>query len=254
MGTEGITPSEPRTERTETLSTGHRVEVPLTTEATMTGAVLSADRRAVREYLPDGLRPVRLTATRAGVTLLCVEYHRIGRGTGITPYNEFGVLLPAVHGSREPLPYVSILTRGVGGYVWYLPVTTEPARALGAEIWGYPKEVADITHEDDGSERRTVVDVDGQRFIEVAIDRPPTVRWRDSSSSYTVRDGQVLREELALDGEFGGWPYGGGVSYTLGDHPRAEMLRSLDIGDRPLLRFAAETEFVIGEGTPVGTE
>ncbi|MBB6646803.1 acetoacetate decarboxylase family protein [Halobellus ruber] len=239
--------------RAETLSTGQEVDLPLSTHATMTGVVLSADREAVGELLPEGLTPIRATPDRAAVTFLCVDYDRIGHGSGIEPYNEFGVLLPAVHDDSRTLPYVSVFTRGVTGYVWYLPVTSEPAKALGVDIWGYPKEVADITHRDDGSTRRTSVTVDGEHLVDVTVDRPPAFSQTDSGVSYTTMDGRLLREELELDGEIGVWPYSSSISYTLGDHPRAERLKQLDLSDRALLRFAADTEFVIHEGRQVDT-
>ncbi len=43
-----------------------------------------------------------------------------------------------------------------GSYVWSLPVTTEPARALGDEIC-YPKTVANIGHHDNTTRRETTV-------------------------------------------------------------------------------------------------
>ncbi|RLM56768.1 acetoacetate decarboxylase [Halobellus sp. Atlit-31R] len=232
-----------------TLSTGHRVELPLVTQATMTGVVLSADYDAARALLPDSLAPIRMTPNRAGVTLLCVEYDRIGRRGEIEPYDEFGVLIPASVGSTPP-PYASILTHGVSGYVWYLPVTTEPARALGVEIWGYPKEVAEITHLDEGLHRRTIVEVGDTPVIDITIPRPPTFDQTRTSESYTIRDGRVLREHLTIEGDVGFWPYSR-VSYTLGDHPRGRRLRSLDTGDRALLSLAANVEFTISAGEPI---
>lgn len=239
--------------RSEILSTGHEVDLPLSTHATMTGVVLSASPEAVSELLPTGLTPIRATPGRAAVTFLCVDYDRIGHGSNITPYNEFGVLIPAVHDDSRTLPYVSVLTRGVTGYVWHLPVTSEPAKALGVDIWGYPKEVAEITHDDDGSTRHTSVHIDGQHLIDVTVDRPPTFSQTDSGVSYTIKNGHVLREALELDGEIGVWPYSSSISYALGDHPRAERLKELDLSERALLRFAADTEFAIHEGERVGT-
>lgn len=239
--------------RSETLSTGHEVDLPLSTHARITGAVLSASPDAVRELLPPGLTPIRATPGRAAVTVLCVEYDRIGHDSGIEPYNEFGVMLPAVHDDTRTLPYVSVFTRGVSGYVWHLPVTSEPAKALGVDIWGYPKEVAEITHTDEGSARHTSVRLDGQRLIDVTVDRPPTVSRSESGVSYSTKNGAVLCERTELNGDIGVWPYSSGVSYTLGDHPRARQLGKLDLGDRALLRFAADAEFVIHEGERVGT-
>lgn len=239
--------------RSERLSTGHEVDLPLSTDATMTGVVLSASPAAVDELLPTGLTPIRATPGRAAVTFLCVDYDRIGHGSDITPYNEFGVLLPAVHDDSRTLPYASVLTRGVTGYVWHLPVTSEPAKALGVDIWGYPKEVAEITHDDDGSTRHTSVHLDDQHLIDVTVARPPMFTQTNSGVSYTTTDGHILREALELDGEIGVWPYSSNISYTLGDHPRAERLKDLDLSERALLRFAADAEFVIHEGERVGS-
>uniref|UniRef100_UPI002610483D acetoacetate decarboxylase family protein n=1 Tax=Natronomonas sp. TaxID=2184060 RepID=UPI002610483D len=150
------------------------------------------------------------------------------------------------------LPYASVFTRGVSGYVWHLPVTSEPAKALGVDIWGYPKEVADITHDDDGSTRHTSVHIDDQHLIDVTVERPPMLSQSDSSVGYTTKDGSVLREELQLDGDIGIWPYSSGISYTLGDHPRAQRLKNLDLSERALMRFAADAEFVIHEGQRIG--
>ena len=234
-----------------TISTGETVELPLSTDATITGAVLPASREGVGDLLPDGLVPVGAGPGRAAVTFLCVEYHRVGRLGEFEPYDEFGVLLPAVPEATRTVPYLSAFTRGVGGYVWYLPVTTEPARALGVEVWGYPKEVAEITHEERDGRRRTTVDVDGQRLVTIEVDRPPMVTRSESSTSYTERDGELLREELSLSGEIGGWPLSGSVRVSVGSGSRADRLRSLDLGGRALLRFAAEAEFVVHAGKSV---
>lgn len=137
-----------------TLMTGETVELPLSTDAAITGVVFGASRQGVQKLLPEGLTPIRVAPGRAAVTFLCVDYHRIGAGE-FAPYNEFGILLPAVYGSKSAVPLLSAFTRGVGGYVWYLPVTTESARALGVDIWGYPKEVGDITFDDDGTRRKS---------------------------------------------------------------------------------------------------
>jgi hypothetical protein len=62
------------------------------------------------------------------VAFLCVGYHRIGEGD-VEPYDEFGIVVPAVHGSTA-LPTVSFLG-GPTGYVRYLPATPASGRALG---------------------------------------------------------------------------------------------------------------------------
>ena len=233
------------------ISTGHTVGLPLSTEATITGAVFSADREGVVDLLPDDLVPIRTAPGRAAVTFLYVEYHRVGRRGKIEPYDEFGVLAPAVPEGVGLLSSPSAFLDEVGGYVWYLPVTSESARALGVEPWGYPKEIAEITHEERGRRRRTTVDVGDERLVTVEVDRPRTLPRRESAASYTVREGRLLRERLTLSGEVGVWPLGGAARFSLGDHPRADRLRALNLGRRPLLRVAAEGEFVIHAGRPL---
>jgi hypothetical protein len=235
----------------EVLSTGHEVELPLETRATITGAAFTASRAGVQELLPEALTPIRVTPSRAAVAFLCVDYERIGRPGAMEPYNEFGVLFPAVPEDAGPFPTLSVLSDGGSGYVWYLPVTTEPAKALGVDVWGFPKVVADIEHHDEGSARQTSVSVDGQSLIDVTVERPPTFPVSQSSWSYTTRDGEILRERLSLHGELGGWPVSRGASYTLGDHPRARQLADLDIGARALVRFGGTTGFTIHEGRPL---
>jgi len=234
-----------------TLSTGETVGLPLVTEATMTGAALGADRSGVAELLPAGLAPVPTGPGRAAVALLCVEYDRIGEGE-IPPYNEFGVLVPAIERSASGVPYAAALSGGAGAYVWTLPVTNEPGRALGVEIWGYPKRVARITHQDHGRRRRTTVRADGEAVLTLDVRRPPTVSASVPGASYTERDGALLREPLELDGAVGAWPYSGAVSLRLGGHPLAERLSALDLGERALARFAAEGKFTIHAGRVAG--
>lgn len=251
MGTANVPQLGGSAAEPSTLSTGERVALPLSTDARMDGVVLSADRSAVDGLLPAGLSPIRATPRRAAVTLLCVEYSRIGDDV-MEPYNEFAVMLPATRG-ESTVPLASVLSRGVSGYVWDMPVTSAPAKALGVDIWGYPKSVANIEFDERGGRRRMTVADGGDHYITVETARPPLLDRTDEGYSYTVKDGQVLRETTELDGELGLWPYSGAFSVTLGDHPKAETLRGLDLGGRALLRFGADAEFVVGPGEPVGS-
>ncbi|WP_233742918.1 acetoacetate decarboxylase family protein [Halorientalis pallida] len=218
----------------------------------MYGAIFSADRGAVDELLPRGLEPIRATPRRAAVTFLAVEYHRIG-DDAMPPYDEFSVMFPAVETGARSWPLASLFTHGASGYVWYLPVTTEPAKALGVDIWGYPKEVAEIDHDAHVAGRRTTVSAEGRDVITLDVERAPAIDQVQEGASYTVEDGTLLREPLTLDGNLGAWPFSAQAEWTLGDHPRADRLRELDLGSRALARLWFDGEFVIGAGEPVGT-
>lgn len=242
------------TEEQHTLSIGKTVALPLQTDATIMGVLFSVSLEHVREFLPSVLSPVRVGPRTGTILFLSIEYHSVNRGT-FEPYNEFGVLVPATYQSATTVPLLSRFPGGIGGYVWCLPVTTEPSRALGDEIWGYPKVVGDIDIVDTGSRRRTTVTIDGERFITVETERPPTVDLglRIPTESYTEQDGTVLREPLTFEGEMGVWPFSSRVSYSLGNHSRAEQLRQLDIGDRALVRCYGNGKFVIHPGEPITT-
>lgn len=251
MGRDRVTPTESGSTDLITLSTGETVTLPLSTEATMLGAVFAAPRQQVTALLPDELQPMRVTANgEAAVTFLSIEYHRIGNGE-IDPYDEFAIILPAVHGPTTTIPYLSALTQGSSGYMWYLPVTTEPAKALGVDIWGFPKVVADITHEDTDARRRTTVTIDGERFITFETARPPSLETRDEGYTYTIKDDELLRVPNVVDGEVGIWPFSDVVSVSFGEYHRAEPLRELDISDRALARVSVEGEARFYPGEPV---
>lgn len=219
--------------------------MPLETEAEATAVVVTADAEGAREWLPDGLAPLRVAPRRTALTFLSVDYRRIG-DDAMDPYEEVGVLLAAAPGSGpgSDIPVLAALRGGVGGYVAALPVTTEPARALGEEIWGYPKRVAGVGITDRGGRRRTALGDDRGHVLTLDAPFRPRLRWRVETASFT--DGSGLRRQpLALRGAFGVRPLGG--SYSLGHRPLAERLRDLDPG-RPLLALAFDGTFVIGGG------
>ena len=235
---------------TVTVSTGHTFELPVTLSATIAGAVFPADRADVAALLPTGLDPVGTRADRAAMTVRAVRYDRVGDET-IPPYDEVGVLFPAVEAGTQIIPYLSVLRRPVSGYVHTLPVTTEPARAFGVEIWGYPKLVADIDVTDEGRARSATVTTEERRLLSVSIRRPRTVPARLSGYNFTVRDDELLREPTALRGRVGAWFGNKGGSVSFGEHPIGQELNGVTVGESPLLRLTADCEFTIGAGVPL---
>jgi hypothetical protein len=233
-----------------TLSTGHEVAVPLDTEAEATAVAVTADAGAAAERLPEGLAPVRLSPGRTAVTFLSVDYRRIG-DDAMAPYEEFGVVLAATPAGGA-VPEFGAVREGVGGYVAALPVTTEPARALGVEVWGYPKSVAEIRIGDRGGRRRTTVGDERGHLVTLEAPFRPRFDATVGATSYTDGSetggepgGQLRRQPLALSGRFGGRPLAG--SYALGHHPLAERLRDLELG-RTLGALSFDGRFRIGAG------
>lgn len=228
-----------RSNRTYEVSTGQVVRLPLSTSARMVGALFSASVDAARHLCPGELAPVRVAPARTLVLLLGVDYRRIDEGQ-LDPYEEFGIFVLASAADR-PLSLPRALRRGVGGYTWQLPVTTEPARALG-ECWQYPKTVADISVADGG--RQTTLSVDGRRLLTLTARLPKTVTTAVSARSYTDGDGTVRRGTVHLHGEMGARPWGARVDVA-GGHPWTDQLHVLGVGGRALATVAFDGELTI---------
>jgi hypothetical protein len=230
------------------LSTGHEVALPLETEAAAVGAAFAGNASAVDAALPDPLAPVRIAPGRAPVVLVGVGYRRIGDGA-MAPYDEFGLLLPATHHPEDgPFGVERAAVRhGVGAYVDWLPVTTDPGRALGVEVWDYPKEVRAIDVVDGRDRHRVTVRDDGERIAELSVNRTPTVDGRLRATSFAGR-GPVREIPHLLDGRIGGWL--GGATVAFGSHPQADRLREFGLvdGQRALARLRFDGRFVVGRG------
>lgn len=236
------------TAKTVELSTGQTVSVPLETEASLSGVTISADYEAVDGLLPASLSAVRLTPRRSAVVVLSVDYKHVSDGS-LGPYNEVGIMIPAVP-AAGPLSTVRQPTQ-IGGYVWQLPVTTEPACVLGREIWGYPKSVAAVEITTAGKQTETHLHCDGQHVLSLAVELPSTHSVTVPLSSYTQKDGTLIRTPLSFQGALGCRPLSRRVDWQLGDHSWAERLRSASLG-RPLAVFGGTCRFEIGHPEVVG--
>lgn len=234
-----------------TLSTGETLEFPIHTDSSIGAIILSADRDQTDELLPDGLSPVRAGRDSAAVWLMSAQHRNVGDGE-LDEYNEFAVMISVTPGSPDGVPYVSPLLR-TETYVWYMPVTTEPARAFGDELWGYPKVVGDIEIEDDASTRHTAVTVDGEHLITFEMKKPRTLSQEDVLTTYTVQNDSLLQITADVSGRMGIWPYSNKFSFTLGNHPKATILGELGFGGRAFGRFYGEGELEFPPGTPIDT-
>jgi hypothetical protein len=215
------------TERTErTLSTGHTVELPLDCEFTLAGGLFTASARRLSAHLPTRLSPVRVGPQTGAVALVGIEYHRVG---GLDPYDEFAVVVPVVADARTDLPGVQLLGADLGGWVHWLPVTTEASVALGREVWGYPKEVADVEIAERGGVRHATVAVDGERVVSLDVRTAATSDREMTLGSYTELDGRLCRTRVDLGGPFALKPLSQRASFTLGGHDRADRLRELGL-------------------------
>jgi acetoacetate decarboxylase len=100
------------------------------------------------KLLPPPLKPA---SQPLGVVFIA-NYPKTNWGL---PYYESAICLSARHGGEE------------GIFVLSMPVTNDLALILGREIFGYPKKMAEINLEKEGSDIRGWTERHGIRFIEI---------------------------------------------------------------------------------------
>lgn len=236
------------------LSTGHEIELPLELAFAMGGVVVPARRSRLEQILPDELSPLAIAPGVGCVALVGIQYHQVGGGrrdaTGLEPYDEFAVIVPAVSGSRTNVPLAQLADGTIGGYVHWLPVTTGPSVALGREIWGYPKERADITVTDGPDGIRTVVKSDGGEIARLEIARPrtstPGCEW--TLQSFTTKDGTLLETTARIRGAVA---VGFGPSIGTSLELATPLATELGLWQRPLVRlYGSRVRGVLFEGDP----
>ncbi|HZJ02510.1 MAG TPA: acetoacetate decarboxylase family protein, partial [Thermoleophilia bacterium] len=97
----------------------------------------------LRELLPSAeIYPLRATPRHGLLHLGVFEY----RDSDVGPYNEVSISVAALPGVSAPVGtgLLKAVREGPTAYVWQLPVTTEIARYLGVEFYGFPKFLAEI--------------------------------------------------------------------------------------------------------------
>ncbi|MDG5818330.1 acetoacetate decarboxylase family protein [Natronococcus sp. A-GB7] len=243
--------SDGRSRERRQLSTGDEVSLPLELSCTLGGVVVPARRASLEGILPNGLSPLPIAPRVGCVTLVGIQYHRVGHDAELDPYDEFAVIVPAIRGSETSRLHSRLLDGELGGYVHWLPVTTDASVALGRELWGYPKERAQITVTDGPRGLRAVVgnpDESGEA-IQFEVSRPRTgLSLRGTElSSFTVRDGELVRARMRLHGEVSvGPPVGTSLEVA------PELASELGLRRRPLARlYGSRVRARLGQGEPV---
>jgi hypothetical protein len=210
---------------------GTSISLPVTVrDATSITAAYVVPTAAARRLVGHpALQLYEIVPGRAVCVLAAVEY----RDNDLGAYNEFAVNFFVRHGQERPVPLFGLLSafarRAVGAYVHWLPVTTQFSRDAGHDIWGFPKTVEDITFRDVGAGRKCTVVSNGQHVVTLSVRRGGSRRMPElPQDSFAWRDGELLRTPAVMSGEGVGLRLGG-ATLALGEHPRADELRSLGL-------------------------
>jgi len=213
-------------------------------------AIFLCDRERARALMPHpSFEPVAMPGGRSVVLISCYEYKNV---MNIAPYNEIAMTIPIMVGGGWAPPLLPLVMsfKRKGYFVFSMPVTSLENQIRGTKIWGLPKIVETIDISTEGSSCTTVAtDSDGRVYFELTVPTAGTPKHFDEDGFlYTLRDGELLKSRTCFKGDFTvstnaglllkkGGPVEEPV-LRLGDSPRADALRSLDIDPTPFqLRF-----------------
>ena len=221
-----------------------------------------ASYAAVCAQLPSAdLYPVRWFDGRAVVMVAAFRYREIslshGDGTPglMMPYGEVMVAaLVTREPSRPGLPLLAPNRSGVGAFVLDLPVTTAEACALGRQLFGLPKFFADMDFRELSAMRQVTVSEHGQEVLTLTV-RPwgPVRADRAPAVFYSVLDGQLQETTAPFRGHRQYVPGPRSGELSLGSHPVADRLRTLEISANALVVMNyVDARMILPLGNPVG--
>jgi acetoacetate decarboxylase len=223
---------------------GRPVELPVQIrDATVASVMFPVPAARAREIIAySTLEPLHM-AGRAVCALACAEYLDGDLGQ----YHEFAVafLVHSPHG------------HGIGAFIHWLPVDQMFTLKAGREIWGFPKQQAEIELSLHTRIKHCSVQASGRRVIDLAIAPGLPVPSRPLSltlGAYScLRDGDaVLRRIPWTIRPAGVRTRPGGARVRLGDHPIADELRQLGLDHATPLASTTITRLAMtfGAATP----
>lgn len=213
-------------------------------DASLMAAVFLADKRAAETFLPgDRHHLLEPLPGKALVAFHCFEY----RESQLGPYAEVSVSLAMHYGSKRPISTLclarSLLSRSYHAYVLQLPVTTEIALWGGLDYFNVPKFMARVTFEEGPGHRCATVrsaEASDTLLLQISGPRLRTKHVPQTSkerlvtmalNTYPVIDGSPHRANGLLNLiEYGSAFLPRGVRLEMGDHPQAQALEKLRIG------------------------
>lgn len=200
-------------------------------------AAFAIDAEKAARLLPgDELHPFRISRKKGVLLVTVIDY----RTTDIGAYIEFSIAIACTYGPRRAHPLLPLVFQkkyGLGQYVFDLPVNTEVSVKGGKGIWGMPKHLANLDfHIQDGTVSSRY-DEGGRQAVRIEIDRPKRA-WlpvRMAAANYCAFRGMLMKSYIYFRGKVG-FRLGrrAGARLVIGDHPRVQALKELDVSGRAL--------------------
>lgn len=201
-------------------------------------AAFTIDARKAAALLPGTeVFPLRLWSGRGVLMVVVIDY----KDTTIGKYIEFSVGIACTHGQRPApplLPAALMKLFGTGQYVFDLPVSSEVSVKGGKGIWGMPKHQANLDFEIRPKSVSSVYELDGLHALTIEIDHPGSA-WlpvRMAAANYCAFRGMLMKSYIYFTGTAGISLFRkGSARLTIGEHPRVQALKDLDIGPNPMM-------------------
>jgi hypothetical protein len=209
-------------------------------------AAFSIDWEKARALIPPGdVHPFRLWK-RGLLVVTVIDY----RDTDIGAYIEYSLAIACTKGAAPAprlLPGALMGFFGTGQYVFDLPVSTEISVKGGKGIWGMPKHQANLDFVSGKGWVSSQYDLDGRMVSRFDV-RLPKSYWLPlnmGAVNYCVFRGMMMKSLIYFRGKVGfHLMRPGSARLVLGDHPRADVIRGLEVDPNPI--FAGYIPEVLG--------
>jgi hypothetical protein len=161
--------------------------------------------------------------------------------TNIGKYIEYSIAIACTHGrKRAPrlLPALFMKHYDVGQYVFDLPVSTQVSVKGGKGIWGMPKHQCSLDFQITDSMVSSQYDLDGKLGVRVEIDRPKKtwLPFRMAAANFCEFRGMLMKSSIYFHGKIGFNLFKqGSARLYIGDVPRVQPLKELEIGATPVM-------------------
>jgi hypothetical protein len=196
---------------------------------------IHAERAA--ELLPGNeIHPLRLWNGKGALVVTVVNY----LDTSIGKYIEYSIAIACTHGERPAPPLLPALLMnafGTGQYVFDLPVSTEISVKGGKGIWGMPKHQANLDFKITDTKISSQYDLDCQLAFYAEIANPGKA-WLPitmAANNYCAFRGMLWKSAIYFKGKAAFSLFKkGSARVVIGDHPRVQPLKRLEIGPDPI--------------------
>lgn len=211
-------------------------------------ATFTVPARQVQKILPPRLKSILASPGKALISFGTLEYPEV---SGLAPYNEFVISIPAQYDPLINIPFLplffdplfpQVVYKKAASYIYHLPVTTEESYKAGSEIWGFPKVVREMKFEENETTKSCRLIDKGNEVLNLEIKKVPISKNKKyfTYCSYTRKDSRLLKTCIHANGNYGIKKMVGEASVEFGTGEIADEMIKLNLSKRPIHVFFAE--------------